>query len=147
MSQDRKLVKTRFTLKLCLDSLFFARLFYYSTYFFYYSLSHYTFLYYLLVSLYYFNYLLPLSTILSAKSFKFQQNKWIPNRPYMCVLFMGLTALFGTIYRFYCTILANFYLYLQYFQQKVFNFSKISGSQCVVLTRLKDKEESKNKIF
>ena len=27
------------------------------------------------------------------------------------------------------TILTNFYLYLQYFQQKVFSFSKISGSQ------------------
>ena len=39
------------------------------------------------------------------------------------------TALFDTIYRSYCTISANFYLYLQYFQQKIFNFSKISGSQ------------------
>ena len=44
-------------------------------------------------------------------------------------LFMGLTALFGTIYGSYCTILTNFYLYLQYFQQKVFSFSKINGSQ------------------
>ena len=37
--------------------------------------------------------------------------------------------LFGIIYRFYCTISVNFYLYLQYFQQKVFSFSKISGFQ------------------
>ena len=42
---------------------------------------------------------------------------------------MGLTTLFGTIHEFYYTILANFYLYLQYFQQKVFSFRKISGSQ------------------
>ena len=28
-----------------------------------------------------------------------------------------------------CTVLTNFYLYLQYFQQKVFNFGKINGSQ------------------
>ena len=30
---------------------------------------------------------------------------------------MGLIVLFGTIHMFYCTISANFYLYLQYFQQ------------------------------
>ena len=42
---------------------------------------------------------------------------------------MDFTALFGTIHGFYCTILANFYFYLQYFQQKVFSFSKISGFQ------------------
>ena len=45
------------------------------------------------------------------------------------LLFMNPTALFDTIYGFRCTISANFYLYLQYFQQKVFSFSKISGSQ------------------
>jgi len=28
-----------------------------------------------------------------------------------------------------CTISANFYIYLLYFQQKIFNFSKISASQ------------------
>ena len=28
------------------------------------------------------------------------------------------TALFGTIYRLYCTTSINFYIYLQYFQQK-----------------------------
>ena len=38
-------------------------------------------------------------------------------------------VLFGIIYRFHCTISVNFYLYLQYFQQKVFSFSKISGFQ------------------
>ena len=42
---------------------------------------------------------------------------------------MSLTALFGTIYKFYCTISTNFYFYLQYFQQKILNFSKISESQ------------------
>ena len=42
---------------------------------------------------------------------------------------MDHITLFDTIHVFYCTILANFYFYLQYFQQKVLNFSKISGSQ------------------
>ena len=42
------------------------------------------------------------------------------------LLFMGSTELFGTIHGSHCTISTNFYLYLQYFQQKVFNFSKIS---------------------
>ena len=41
----------------------------------------------------------------------------------------GPIALFDTIHESHYTISANFYLYLQYFQQKVFNFSKISGSQ------------------
>ena len=45
------------------------------------------------------------------------------------LLFMSSTALFCTIHESYCTISTNIYLYLQYFQQKVFNFSKISGSQ------------------
>ena len=45
----------------------------------------------------------------------------------------GPTALFGTIHGFHCTISANFYLYLQYFQQKIFNFSKINGSQTQIL--------------
>ena len=45
------------------------------------------------------------------------------------LLFMSLTALFGTIYSSYYTILFNFYLYLQFFQQKVFSFGKISRSQ------------------
>ena len=48
------------------------------------------------------------------------------------VLFMDLTVLFGTIYRFYYTISANFYLYLQYFQQKIFSFNKINGCQTVL---------------
>ena len=42
---------------------------------------------------------------------------------------MGLIVLFGIIYRFHCTISVNFYLYLQYFQQKVFSFYKISRFQ------------------
>ena len=41
----------------------------------------------------------------------------------------GPTAFFSTIHRSHCTISSNFYIYLQYFQQKIFNFSKISGSQ------------------
>ena len=45
------------------------------------------------------------------------------------LLFMDLTALFGIIHGSHCTISAIFYFYLQYFQQKVFNFSKISRSQ------------------
>ena len=32
------------------------------------------------------------------------------------LLFMGLTALFGIIHGSHCTISANFYFYLQYFQ-------------------------------
>ena len=42
---------------------------------------------------------------------------------------MGPVALFDTIYESHYTISTNFYLYLQYFQQKVFNFSKIRRSQ------------------
>ena len=45
------------------------------------------------------------------------------------LLFISLTAFFGIIYESHCTISANFYLYLQYFQQKNFNFNKISESQ------------------
>jgi len=45
------------------------------------------------------------------------------------LLFMSFTVLFGTIYGSYYTISINFYLYLQYFQQKVFSFHKISRSQ------------------
>ena len=39
------------------------------------------------------------------------------------------TALFGIIHRSYSIISVNFYIYLQYFQQKIFSFNKISGSQ------------------
>ena len=42
---------------------------------------------------------------------------------------MSSTALFDIIHGFYYTILTNFYLYVQYFQQKFFSFSKINGSQ------------------
>ena len=45
------------------------------------------------------------------------------------LLFIGFIELFGIIYEFYCTISTNFYLYLQYFQQKVFSFNKIRESQ------------------
>ena len=44
-------------------------------------------------------------------------------------LWVSLHFLVLFIHESHCTILANFYLYLQYFQQKVFSFSKISGSQ------------------
>ena len=37
---------------------------------------------------------------------------------------MGSTALFGIIYKSYYTISTNFYLYLQYFQQKSFQFQQ-----------------------
>ena len=36
---------------------------------------------------------------------------------------MGPTTLFGTIHGFRYTISISFYIYLQYFQQKVFSFS------------------------
>ena len=39
------------------------------------------------------------------------------------LLFMDLTILFNTIHLSQYTILANFYFYLQYFQQKKFNFN------------------------
>ena len=45
------------------------------------------------------------------------------------LLFMDPTILFSTIHVSHYTILTNFYFYLQNFQQKVFSFSKISGSQ------------------
>ena len=45
------------------------------------------------------------------------------------LLFMSFTVLFDTIYGSYCIISTNFYLYLQYFQQKIFNFNKINRSQ------------------
>ena len=44
------------------------------------------------------------------------------------LLFISSIALFGTIYGFHCTISVNFYLYLQYFQQKIFSFSKTNES-------------------
>ena len=42
------------------------------------------------------------------------------------LLFMDPIALFGTVHGSHYTILANFYLYLQYFQQKNFSLSKIN---------------------
>ena len=82
-------------------------------------------------------------------SFKFQQNKWIPNylaslffanlfyySAYFCyyllvilhflVLFMGSTILFQLTFIFIKKISTNIYFYLQYFQQKVFSFNKIN---------------------
>ena len=45
---------------------------------------------------------------------------------YFFLLFMSHITLFGTIHRSHYTISVNFYLYLQYFQQKKFSFSKIN---------------------
>ena len=45
------------------------------------------------------------------------------------LLFMGSIALFGSIHGSHCIISTNIYLYLQYFQQKIFNFDKINGFQ------------------
>ena len=45
------------------------------------------------------------------------------------LIFMGPTTLFGTIHASHCIILANFYFYLPYSQQKNFSFNKISGFQ------------------
>ena len=42
---------------------------------------------------------------------------------------MNPIALFCTIRRSHNTISTNIYLYLQYFQQKVFSFNKINGFQ------------------
>ena len=44
---------------------------------------------------------------------------------------MDLIVFFDTTHGSYCTILANFYLYLQYFQQKIFNFYKIKRNLIV----------------
>ena len=118
----------------------FANLFYYSAYF----------LYYLWVSL---NFLVLFmgSTILFQLNFTFIYSifskisrsqtdlKYAFGMDYFCqltllfslflLLLMGLTALFRIIHWFHCIISTNFYLYLQHFQQKNFNFSKLSGSQ------------------
>ena len=60
---------------------------------------------------------------------------------------MSPIVFFGIIHEFYCTILANFYLYLQYFQQKKFNFSKINGSQMEPKSGLKHMLWKSLKIF
>ena len=73
----------------------------------------------------------------------FNKNKLYSNRPLMSVwqklfllTYFTVQLIFTTIHWSYCTfgtihesyyiISANFYLHLQYFQQKVFNFSKIN---------------------
>ena len=45
------------------------------------------------------------------------------------LLFIGFITLFDINHRPHCTISINFYLYLSYFHQWIFNFSKISGIQ------------------
>ena len=37
---------------------------------------------------------------------------------------MNFIIFFNIIYKFHSTILINFYIYLEYFQQKIFNFYK-----------------------
>ena len=49
---------------------------------------------------------------------------------------MSLIALFNTIHESRDTISTNFYFYLQYFQQKVFTFNKISESQTDSKTKI-----------
>ena len=80
-----------------------------------------------------------ISNSVSSKLWYILNNKCVFGKNYFCqfillfslflLLFIGLITLFDIIYGSYCTISAKFYLYLQYFQQKVFNFSKISGFQ------------------
>ena len=59
---------------------------------------------------------------------------------------MDPTALFGTIHRLHCTISVNFYFYLQYFQQKVFSFNKISGSQTNMMEKKMKRTKKMMKI-
>ena len=74
-------------------------------------------------------------------NFYFKDEKYAPNSKLKSqfillfslffLLFTNSIVLFDIIHKFYCTISTNFYLYLQYFQQKVFNFHKISGLQII----------------
>ena len=43
--------------------------------------------------------------------------------------YFTIQFIFAIIHGSYYTISVNFYFYLQYFKQKVFNFNKINGSQ------------------
>lgn len=47
----------------------------------------------------------------------------------LLLLFISSTVFFGTIHESYCIISVNFNIYLQYFQQNVFSFSKVISSQ------------------
>ena len=67
------------------------------------------------------------------------ETKFVFGKNYFCqlillfnlflLLFIDLIVLFNSTYGSYCTISANSYLYLPYFQQKNFSFNKISRSQ------------------
>ena len=74
-------------------------------------------------------FILPSQIRFFERAFWIRHKFLVANRLFFCSVFMGFIALFDIIYESYFTISANFYLYLQYFQQKVFNFSKISGFQ------------------
>ena len=55
---------------------------------------------------------------------------------YLCYARSSNYDLTGTIHRSYCITSANFYIYQQYFQQKVFSFNKISKSQTDPKTKI-----------
>ena len=48
---------------------------------------------------------------------------------YFLLTYFTIQLIFATIHGSHCTISTNIYLYLQYFQQKVFRFSKLSEFQ------------------
>ena len=60
---------------------------------------------------------------------------------YFLLLFTSFNVLFVTIHKSHYTTSANFYLCLQYFQQKIFSFNKINESQIDPLC-----EEEENSI-
>ena len=103
------------------------KLFYYSVYFCYYSWAslHFLVLFMCLTVLFQLTFTF-IDNIFSKISWSQTNPKCPFGKDYFCqlillfslflVLFMSPTALFGTIYGSHCSILVNFYLYLQYFQ-------------------------------
>ena len=55
---------------------------------------------------------------------------------------MGPITLFGTIYESHCIISNNFYLYLQYFQLKIFSFNKIADLKRTLTYAYKCKQDT-----
>ena len=53
--------------------------------------------------------------------------------------YFTIQLIFTTIYESHCTISMNFYLYLLYFQQKIFSFNKISEHFIILLLFKKQK--------
>ena len=69
------------------------------------------------------------STILDPifhKIVKYEVYVWLA---YFLLTYFTIQLIFCTIHESHYTILTNIYLYLQYFQQNVFSFNKISGFQ------------------